>query len=65
MLSDERLIEIEQRAQLFGCANGWTGTSGTLSLMIVELLRELKLCREIIENSCGERAKQVATKDSD
>ena len=41
-ISRERLIEIEQHARRFGPANCWTGTSGTLSAMIVELLREIE-----------------------
>ena len=42
-ISRERLIEIEQHARRFGPANCWTGTSGTLSAMIIELLREIEL----------------------
>jgi hypothetical protein len=41
-ISRERLTEIEQHARRFGPANCWTGTSGTLSAMIVELLREIE-----------------------
>ena len=41
-ISRERLIEIEQHARRFGPANCWTGTSGTLSAMIIELLREIE-----------------------
>lgn len=41
-VSAERLIEIEQHARRFGPANGWTGTSGTLSAMIIELLKVIR-----------------------
>ena len=41
-VSKERLIEIEQHARRFGPANCWTGTSGTLSAMIIELLNHIK-----------------------
>lgn len=41
-VSAERMIEIEQHARRFGPANGWTGTSGTLSAMIIELLNHIK-----------------------
>ena len=41
-ISRERLVEIEQHARRFGPANCWTGTSGTLSAMIIELLREIE-----------------------
>jgi len=36
------MIEIEQHARRFGPANGWTGTSGTLSAMIIELLKVIR-----------------------
>jgi len=52
-VSQERLIEIEQHARRFGPANCWTGTSGTLSAMIIELLKHI---REI------ERDEQATTK---
>lgn len=42
MISDERIEAIEQAARLYGPANCWTGTSGTLSAMIIELLNERK-----------------------
>lgn len=41
-MTPERLIEIEQHARRFGPANGWTGTSGTLSTMIIELLKVIR-----------------------
>ena len=41
-VSAERMIEIEQHARRFGPANCWTGTSGTLSAMIIELLKHIK-----------------------
>ena len=50
-MTPERMIEIEQHARRFGPANGWTGTSGTLSAMIIELL---KVIRDL-------EAKQVGT----
>lgn len=36
------MIEIEQHARRYGPANCWTGTSGTLSAMIIELLKHIK-----------------------
>ena len=50
-MTPERMIEIEQHARRFGPANGWTGTIGTLSAMIIELL---KIIRDL-------EAKQVGT----
>jgi len=41
-MTPERLIEIEQHARLYGPANCWTGTSGTLARMIFELLEYVK-----------------------
>ena len=41
-VSVERMVEIEQLARRFGPANCWTGTSGTLSAMIIELLNHIK-----------------------
>lgn len=41
-VSAERIIEIEQHARRYGSANCWTGTSGTLSAMIIELLKHIK-----------------------
>jgi hypothetical protein len=41
-VSAERIIEIEQHARRFGSANCWTGTSGTLATMIIELLNHIK-----------------------
>ena len=41
-MTPERLIEIEQHARRFGPANGWTGTSGTLSAMIIELIKVIR-----------------------
>ena len=41
-MTEERMIEIEQHARLYGSSNCWTGTSGTLAAMIMELLTELK-----------------------
>jgi hypothetical protein len=43
MISDERIRAIEQAARLYGPANCWTGTSGALAAMIIELLNERKL----------------------
>jgi len=37
-----RHAEIRQIAQRFGASNGWTGTSGMLSSIIVELLDEME-----------------------
>jgi hypothetical protein len=41
-VTPERMIEIEQHARRFGPANCWTGTSGTLSAMIIELLKVIR-----------------------
>lgn len=41
-VSQERMIEIEQHARMFGSSNCWTGTSGTLAAMIIELLKHIK-----------------------
>jgi hypothetical protein len=42
-LTPERRIEIEQAANLYGSANCWTGTTGTLATMVRELLDEVDL----------------------
>jgi hypothetical protein len=36
------MIQIEQHARRFGSANCWTGTSGTLAAMIIELLKVIR-----------------------
>jgi hypothetical protein len=41
-MTPERIIEIEQIARRFGSSNCWTGTTGTLAAIIMELLKELK-----------------------
>ena len=41
MLTPERRLEIEQHANLYGSANCWTGTNGTLATMIRELLTDI------------------------
>lgn len=41
ILTPERRLEIEQLANLYGSANCWTGTSGTLAVAIRELLAEI------------------------
>ncbi len=65
-ISRERLVEIEQHARRFGPANCWTGTSGTLSAMIVELLREIELLQADKQrsNGCSEQGgeTEVGTK---
>jgi hypothetical protein len=55
-ISRERLTEIEQHARRFGPANCWTGTSGTLSAMIIELLREIETLQADKQrgNGCSE-----------
>ena len=45
-MTPERRLEIEQHANLYGSANGWAGTSGTLATMIRELLDEVDHMRE-------------------
>lgn len=40
MLTDERLNEMTRAIRLYGSANCWTGTTGTLATMISELLIE-------------------------
>lgn len=42
MLSPEKLLEIEQAARLYGSANCWTGTTGTLASYIMVLLAALR-----------------------
>lgn len=37
----ERMGQIEEHARTYGPANGWSGTTGTLSTMIIELLHEV------------------------
>jgi hypothetical protein len=41
-VTPERIVEIEQHARRFGSANCWTGTSGTLATMIIELLKVIR-----------------------
>jgi len=41
-VTPERMVEIEQHARRFGSANCWTGTSGTLATMIIELLKVIR-----------------------
>lgn len=53
MISDERITAIEQAARLYGPANCWTGTSGTLAAMIIELLNEretMNMGRDLLTN---------------
>jgi hypothetical protein len=40
MITPERIAEMWQEARKYGSANCWTGTSGKLAAMIVELLKE-------------------------
>jgi hypothetical protein len=56
-ISRERLMEIEQHARRFGPANCWTGTGGTLSAMIIELLREIEVLTADKQrgNGCSEQ----------
>jgi hypothetical protein len=54
-VSEERMIEIEQHARRFGSSNCWTGTSGTLSAMIIELLNYIK---ELEKDENGTTAKR-------
>lgn len=45
-MTGERLQEIEQAARKYGSANCWTGITGTLAGMVVELLAEWKTATE-------------------
>ena len=54
-VSEERMIEIEQHARRFGSANCWTGTSGTLSAMIIELLNHIKELEKDESRTTAER----------
>jgi len=47
----ERIIEIEQHARRFGSSNCWTGTSGTLAAMIIELLKHIKELEKNVEET--------------
>jgi len=56
-LTPERRTEIEQAANLYGSANCWAGTTGTLATMIRELLDEVDLRNEqlrIVKQLLGE-----------
>jgi hypothetical protein len=48
-MTDERLAEIEMLARKYGSANCWTGTSGGLASVIIELLNEVVRLRDGIE----------------
>jgi len=52
-MTPERLLEIEQTAQEFGNANCWTGTSGKLAAMILELIKELRTHADRIQHVEG------------
>lgn len=45
-MTPERRLEIEEAANRYGPSNCWTGTTGTLSAMIRELLTELDELKE-------------------
>lgn len=40
MISPDRLTEIRQAAMRYGPANCWTGDTGTLAAMILDLLKD-------------------------
>lgn len=42
MIDEKRLKEMTEAAKLFGSSNGWTGTSGRLATIIMELIGELR-----------------------
>jgi hypothetical protein len=48
MIPADRLQEIEQRARRYGAANCWTGDTGGLAAMILELLEERQLLRQLL-----------------
>ena len=52
-MTPERRLEIEQHANLYGSANGWAGTSGTLATMIRELLEEVDEQRTLVVHYRG------------
>jgi hypothetical protein len=51
-MEPKRLLEIEQQARLYGAANCWTGTSGTLAKYVMELLTELRESRGYTGEDC-------------
>lgn len=50
-MNEQRLVELEQIARLYGSPNCWTGTTGYLAGIILELVYELRkengTCRTI------------------
>ena len=50
-MTDERRLQIEQHANLYGSANGWAGTSGTLATMIRELMVEVDTHRKLLNRA--------------
>lgn len=48
VIDPARLQEIEQRARRYGSTNCWTGDTGGLAALILELLEERQLLRKRI-----------------
>lgn len=48
-MDDKRLIEIEQIARKYGCANCWTGSSAELTHALFDAVQEIKRLRRIFE----------------
>lgn len=48
-MTEQRLLEITQAANLYGSSNCWTGTTGTLATMIRELIDEVERLKAEIE----------------
>ena len=47
-MTDERLAEIEMLARKYGSANCWTGTSGGLASVIIELIKEIRRSKDAV-----------------
>jgi hypothetical protein len=54
-MTPARRLQIEQAANLYGSANCWTGTNGTLATMIRELLAEVDRLKDEIKVLESER----------
>lgn len=58
-----RLLEIRQTAQLFGSSNGWTGTSGKLSTMIMELIAEIEATQQSLARGAPTHQEPIDVRD--
>lgn len=48
-MSDCDLSQIEALAQKYGSANSWTGTTGQLAMHLLQLVREVRRLRALLE----------------